>query len=223
MKTAQKIIPKFCILKANGYLVDFPPFFDKGDNYTMTSCFLSCIQPPSEKGSTLRGVTLSRVITHVKIKRKLIIFFKCCPFFRRKPNNSDRVITLESVSILFDIYPDPWPLTTPFPKLFGKYPKNSNTIIHTILAKILLFKQLFLKILSEMANSVDPDQTAPQGAVWSGSALFAYAILSEAILCALFAYAILSTTLVYKILGQLLSFCSHLKIARFVTNSIDPI
>ena len=28
-----------------------------------------------------------------------------------------------------------------------------------------------------MANSVDPDQTAPLGAVWSGSALFAY--LSE--------------------------------------------
>ena len=29
-----------------------------------------------------------------------------------------------------------------------------------------------------MANSVDPDQTAPSGAVWSGSALFAYTILS---------------------------------------------
>ena len=29
-----------------------------------------------------------------------------------------------------------------------------------------------------MANSVDPDQTAP-GAVWSGSALFAQAYLSE--------------------------------------------
>ena len=28
-----------------------------------------------------------------------------------------------------------------------------------------------------MANSVDPDQTAPSGAIWSGSALFAYAIL----------------------------------------------
>ena len=41
--------------------------------------------------------------------------------------------------------------------------------------------QLFLKILSGMANSVDPDQTAPLGAVWSGSALFAYAILSESL------------------------------------------
>ena len=30
-----------------------------------------------------------------------------------------------------------------------------------------------------MANSVDPDQIAPKGAVWSGSALFAYAILFE--------------------------------------------
>ena len=30
-----------------------------------------------------------------------------------------------------------------------------------------------------MANSVNPYQTAPEGAVWSGSALFAYAILSD--------------------------------------------
>ena len=30
-----------------------------------------------------------------------------------------------------------------------------------------------------MANSVDPDQTAPLGAVWSGSAPFAQAYLSE--------------------------------------------
>ena len=30
-----------------------------------------------------------------------------------------------------------------------------------------------------MANSVDPDQTARLGAVWSGSALFAQAYLSE--------------------------------------------
>ena len=38
-----------------------------------------------------------------------------------------------------------------------------------------------------MANSVDPDQTGPL-AVWSGSTLFAYAILSD--------------TLVYEILGH---------------------
>ena len=44
-----------------------------------------------------------------------------------------------------------------------------------------------------MANSVDPDQTA-WGAVWSGSTLFAYAILS--------------VTLVYEIFGHLLYFCS---------------
>ena len=30
-----------------------------------------------------------------------------------------------------------------------------------------------------MASSVDPDQTAPSGAVWSESALFAYVILSQ--------------------------------------------
>ena len=41
-----------------------------------------------------------------------------------------------------------------------------------------------------MAKSVDPDQNAPFEAVWSGSALFAYA------------YA-LSETLVYEILGNL--------------------
>ena len=49
--------------------------------------------------------------------------------------------------------------------------------------------QLFFKMLSEMANSVDPDQTAPEGAVWSWSALFAYATLSE--------------TWLFKILGHL--------------------
>ena len=41
---------------------------------------------------------------------------------------------------------------------YGKRPKNSNT-----------------KASDKMryANSVDPDQTAPEGAVWSGSTLFA--------------------------------------------------
>ena len=51
---------------------------------------------------------------------------------------------------------------------------------------------MFLKILGQMANNVDPDQTAPLAAVWSVFTLFAYVILSE--------------TLVYEILGQLLYF-----------------
>ena len=48
--------------------------------------------------------------------------------------------------------------------------------------------QMSLKMLSGMANSADPDQT-----VLSGSALFAFAILSE--------------TKVFEILGHLL--CIH--------------
>ena len=35
------------------------------------------------------------------------------------------------------------------------------------------------KDVHEIANSVDPDQTAPLGAVWSGSALFAQTYLSK--------------------------------------------
>ena len=35
------------------------------------------------------------------------------------------------------------------------------------------------KDADRLANSVDPDQTAPVGAVWSGSALFAQTYLSE--------------------------------------------
>ena len=49
--------------------------------------------------------------------------------------------------------------------------------------------QLFFNIFSGLANSVNPNQNALSEAVWSGSALFAYAILSD--------------TLVYKILGHL--------------------
>ena len=53
----------------------------------------------------------------------------------------------------------PWKFVLDMGSLsYGKYPKNSNT-----------------KMSDKMtyANSVDPDQTAPEGAVWSGSTLFA--------------------------------------------------
>ena len=67
--------------------------------------------------------------------------------------------------------------------------KNFEHFILYLFCQILLFMQLFLKILSEKANSVDPDQTAPSRVVRFGSTLFAYSIIL--------------TTLVYKILGHL--------------------
>ena len=69
---------------------------------------------------------------------------------------------------------------------YGKCPKTLNTLFHTIWAEISFFMQRFLKILCGMTNGADPDQTAPSGAVWSGSTLFAYVIFSN--------------TLVFKIL-----------------------
>ena len=42
-----------------------------------------------------------------------------------------------------------------------------------------VFRVMSPKDAEGMANSVDPDQTAPLGAVWSGSALFAQTWLSE--------------------------------------------
>ena len=45
--------------------------------------------------------------------------------------------------------------------LYSKCPKILNTLLHTFFVQILLFIQLFLKILSGKANGVDPDQTAP--------------------------------------------------------------
>ena len=46
--------------------------------------------------------------------------------------------------------------------------------------------QLYHKTLRGIANSIDPDQTTPSGAVWFESILFAYDILS-----AIFVYEIL--------------------------------
>ena len=67
---------------------------------------------------------------------------------------------------------------------YHKNPKKLDT--RKIAVIILKFKQLWLyhRIMSQkdanrMANSVDPDQNAPLGAVWSGSTLFAQTCLSE--------------------------------------------
>ena len=42
-----------------------------------------------------------------------------------------------------------------------------------------IFLQIFQTYFCIQANSMDPDQTAPRGAVWSGSKLFAKRLLKS--------------------------------------------
>ena len=67
---------------------------------------------------------------------------------------------------------------------YRKFPKYSdNQKIYCNHSKIwtmwLYHRVMSPKDVEGIANSVDPDQTAPLGAVWSGSALFAQTYLSE--------------------------------------------
>ena len=67
---------------------------------------------------------------------------------------------------------------------YHNFPKYSDTqkicCNHSKIWTMWLYKRVMSPNDADgMANSVDPDQTAPLGAVWSGSALFAQACLSE--------------------------------------------
>ena len=67
---------------------------------------------------------------------------------------------------------------------YRKFPKYSDTqkncCNHSKIWTMLLYSRIMSPNDADgMANSVEPDQTAPLGAVWSGSALFAQAYLSE--------------------------------------------
>ena len=70
--------------------------------------------------------------------------------------------------------------------MYGKYrkdPKNSDTWNICCNHPKIWTRWLYRRVLHPedaggIANSVDPDQTAPLGAVWSGSALFAQTYLS---------------------------------------------
>ena len=68
--------------------------------------------------------------------------------------------------------------------IYRKFPKYSDTQNICCNHSKIWIMWLYHRVMSPndadgMANSVDPDQTAPLGAVWSGSALFAQAYLSE--------------------------------------------
>ena len=67
---------------------------------------------------------------------------------------------------------------------YRKFPKYSDTQNICCIDSKIWTMWLYHGVMGPndadgMANSVDPDQTAPVGAVWSGSALFAQAYLSE--------------------------------------------
>ena len=67
---------------------------------------------------------------------------------------------------------------------YSKFPKYFDTPNICCKHPKLWTMWLYHRVMSPndangMANSVDPDQTAPLGAVWSGSTLFAQAYLSE--------------------------------------------
>ena len=67
--------------------------------------------------------------------------------------------------------------------VYRKFPKYSDAqkicCNHSKIWTMWLYHRVMSPTDADrMANSVDPDQTAPQGAVWSGSALFAQTYLS---------------------------------------------
>ena len=68
--------------------------------------------------------------------------------------------------------------------VYRKFPKYSDTQKICCNHSKIWTMWLYHRVMSPndavgMANSADPDQTAPLGAVWSGSALFAQTCLSE--------------------------------------------
>ena len=72
---------------------------------------------------------------------------------------------------------------------------------------------MYPKVEDGMTNNVDPDQTAPLGAVWSGFALFAQAYLSENL--GSLRYPKIWTNLFYHRI-----MCP--KVEDGMTNSVDP-
>ena len=73
-----------------------------------------------------------------------------------------------------------------------------------------------------MANSVDPDQTAPSGAVWSGSTLFAYAILSDSLVSEILGHLLLCCFNFFSLFFLHFSSC-NLKLLLYQTEKSGPL
>ena len=86
-----------------------------------------------------------------------------------------------SANSAFEILTLNWNIYTAAYRKFSKYSHTQNICCNN--SKIWTM-WLYHRVMSPndadgMVNSVDPDQTAPLGAVWSGCALFAQICLSE--------------------------------------------
>ena len=79
-----------------------------------------------------------------------------------------------------DKEPEIWPY---WMAVYRKTPKNLDSwkfaVITLKVEQWFYLRAVRPKVAEGIANSVDPDQTALLGAIWSGSALFAQAYLSE--------------------------------------------
>ena len=92
--------------------------------------------------------------------------------------------TAKSPSDMFAIWHVCFPNDASKYYFYRKFPKYSDTQKICCNHSKIWTMWFYPRVMSPndadgMANSVDPDQTAPLGAVWSGSALFAQAYLSE--------------------------------------------
>ena len=73
-----------------------------------------------------------------------------------------------------------------------------------------------------MANSVDPDQTALKGAVWSGSALFAHIYLSQYMYLEFLPYMLDETICHFKGVRTILLLLFYFWWKILLANNVDP-
>ena len=99
----------------------------------------------------------------------------CCKGFSSEPSNNLIVLSRK----LFLVYTCPEWQTIHCQHWIGKIfsvLSNANWIEQFLGYKIIIRNDLKFSDRQVWANSADPHQTAPRGAVWSGSSLFAFAL-----------------------------------------------
>ena len=96
---------------------------------------------------------------------KTVILFLCCTCTNVKCQSLLKIRKIFQ-NVCWNFYPAWKALTL-------KMPRKSASEMSSVYVIYWIFLQTFQTYFCIKANSVDPDQTAPRGAVWSGSTLFA--------------------------------------------------